>query len=348
MSNVPPMPENLRGAVDLSALVRRAQQGAAAPNGRPSSAAPAGPNGAAAGGTSADASDGSAAAAAADADELGGASAPAEGSTAEAGALVFTTDDAGFEQVLRLSMTVPVLVEFIAAGIASALGPIVRSYGGRLALAVVDAQANPQLAQAFQLREVPAVAAVVAQRPVNLFVGIPSDEEMRPVLDEVLQLAAQNGVTGTVSGDGEAPAEPEEEPLSPEHEAAYEAIASGDFAAAIAAYDKALKLNPRDQLAVAGRAQAALLQRLSGHTADAIRGAAAEGPDDVEAQLAVADLDVSGGHLDDAFGRLLDLYPSAGELQAAVRARLLEYFEIAGPDDERVGAARRRLASLLY
>ncbi len=307
MSDLPP--SSLRGAVDLSGLVRRAATPApAAPEGQ----APAGDP-----------------------------------------SLVFETTDAAFQSVLELSSRVPVVVEFIAPGLNSALGPIVQSYGGRLVLAVVDGSVNPNLAQAFQVREVPAVAAVIAGRPVNLFLGIPSDAEVRQVLDELLQLAAENGVTGTVPAEGadagaEA-AEPIEPPLPPRHQEAYDAIERGDYPAAIAAYRAALVENPRDQLAVAGLAQVSLLDRLSGATASDVRDAAAANRDDVDAQLAVADLDVSGGHLDDGFGRLLDLFVSASpDDRTRIRTRLLEYFEIAGADDPRVGAARRRLTTLLY
>jgi putative thioredoxin len=92
-----------------------------------------------------------------------------------------------------------------------------------------------------------------------------------------------------------------------------------------------------------------LLHRLDGASLDEIRSAAASGPDNVEAQLAVADLDVSGGHLDDAFDRLLSLFPTLdADGKNAVRTRLLEFFEIAGAEDPRVVAARRRLTGLLY
>ena len=78
-------------------------------------------------------------------------------------------------------------------------------------------------------------------------------------------------------------------------------------------------------------------------------GAAAAAPADVEAQLAVADLDVSGGHLEDAFLRLLDLFPTLDQGgKDRVRTRMLDYFEIAGPEDERVAIARRQLTNLLY
>ena len=297
----------LRGAVDLSALVRRAS----------------------------------------DADR----SARVDGAGADT-SLVFESTDSTFPQVLELSRRVPVVVEFIAPGLASALGPVVESYGGRLVLAVVDGSVNPQLAQAFQVREVPTVAAVIGGRPVSLFVGMPADDEVRQVLDELLQLAAENGVTGSVTPDGAAPddtAEAEQEPLPPHHQEAFDAISIGDYPTAIAAYRAALVENPRDQLAVAGLAQVSLLDRLSGLKAAEIRDTAAAQRDDLDAQLAVADLDMSGGHVDDACGRLLELFAgAASEDRDRIRARLVDYFEIAGADDPRVAAARARLASLLY
>ncbi len=309
MSNLSPGP-SLRGAVDLSALVARANAPQSAPGSSPVGAA--------------------------------------------GGGLVVDVDDVSFQRVLELSSSVPVVVEFYAAGLEPALGAIVESYGGRLVLATVDAQASPQLAQAFQVREVPTVAAVISGRPVNLFLGIPPETEVRQVFDELLQLAAQNGVTGTISpsdapDEAEEGAEPVEEPLPPLHQEAYDAISAGDFPAAIAAYRTAIQQNPRDQLAVAGLAQVSLLQRLDGRVADEVRRAAADAPDDLDAQLAVADLDVSGGHLDDAFDRLLDLFlglDPAG--RDAVRTRLLDYFEIAGAEDPRVITARRRLTALIY
>jgi putative thioredoxin len=300
---------SLRGAVDLSGLVRRANTPPPTPGSAP---APSGSG------------------------------------------LVVEVSEATFPQIVELSARVPVIVELYAPGLAPALGPIVESYGGRLVLATVDAQANPGIAEAFQVREVPAAAGVIGGRPVPLFVGTPADEQVRQVFDQLLQVAQQNGVTGSLDpdlapgADGE-PAEPVEEPLPPLHQEAYDAISTGDYAGAVAAYRKAITQNPRDALAVAGLAQASLLQRLDGAVADELRTAAADSSASVAAQLAVADLDVSGGHLDDAFDRLLELFPGLdGEGREAVRARLLEYFEIAGSDDPRVAAARRRLTLLLY
>ena len=310
MSNPGP---SLRGAVDLSGLVRRANT----PPPTPGSTPPASTSG-----------------------------------------LVVEVNDASFQQVVELSSRVPVVVELYAPGLSPALGPIVESYGGRLVLATVDAQANPGIAEAFQVREVPAAAAIVAGRPVPLFVGTPLEEDVRKVFDQLLQVAKQNGVTGALTPNnpdgtpGEAPAEapePVEEPLPPLHQEAFDAISDGNYAAAVAAYKRAITQNPRDTLAVAGLAQASLLLRLDGAVADELRTAAADAPASVAAQLAVADLDVSGGHLDDAFDRLLELFPTLDQAaKDEVRTRILEYFEIAGADDPRVAAARRRLTLLLY
>ncbi len=300
----------LRGAVDLSSLVRAAQ----APAGDPAGQAP---------------------------------GQPAPGAP---GSIARDVDEASFGEVVELSRTVPVVVEFYADGIAPVLGGIIASYGGRLALATVDGNRNPQIAQAFQIQQVPAVVALVGGRPLPLFVGIPAEPEVRQVLDQVLELAAQNGVTGTVSADGaESPETDEEPPLPPLHQQAYDAISAGDFDEAATAYRTAIAQNPRDQLAVAGLAQVSLLQRLDGLDAAAVRAAGAEALDDVDAQLAVADLDLSGGHVDDAFARLLRVFASAdADGKAAVRTRLLDFFEIVGADDERTIAARRALTALLY
>lgn len=296
----------LRGAVDLSGLVRAAQTPATAPRSDDASAS---------------------------------------------SAIVRDVDEASFGDIVELSRTVPVIVEFYADGIAPVLGPVVASYGGRLALATVDGNGSPQVAQAFQIQQVPAVVALVGGRPLPLFVGMPSEPEVRQVLDQVLELAEQNGIVGVIpAGEGEpVEAEVAEPPLPPLHQEAYDAISDGDYAAAASAYRTAIAQNPRDQLAVAGLAQVSLLQRLEGLVAAEVRAAAAAAPDDRDAQLAVADLDLSGGHVDDAFARLLRVFPSHdAEGKAAIRTRLLDYFEIVGTDDPRTVAARRALTTLLY
>ncbi|MEV8215173.1 tetratricopeptide repeat protein [Leifsonia sp. NPDC077715] len=331
MSNVPPPPTNLRGAVDLSSLVNRPPAGAAG-------AAP-GASGAAAG------------------QATGDLTLPS---------LYFEGTDANFNDFIDLSMRVPIVVGLGTERseqwqqFAPVLDRAVGSFRGRLVGVKIDVDANPQLTQAFQSQAVPTVAALVAGRPVQLFAGVVAEDQLRDVFEQLLQLAAQNGVTESVTveggpdgaesdGDAAAPETAPEPPLPPLHQEAYDAIDRGDYEGAIRAYRTAIAQDPRDTMAAAGLAQVSLLARLSGHSADELRTAAAESPRDADAQLGVADLDISGGHVEDAFDRLLTLFPSldaAGKEQ--VRARILEYFEIVGVDDPRVGKARARLASLLY
>jgi putative thioredoxin len=318
MSQVTPSGGSLRGAVDLSTLVNR-------------SAAPA--------------------------------AAAESGSGVPLPGLYFDGTDANFSDFLELSMTVPVIVDLWAEWcepckqLSPILDKLVGEYAGRLVLVKVDVDANPQLTQAFQAQSIPAVAAVIGGRPVSLFAGAIPEQQVREVFEQVLVLAAQNGVTGSaiIEGAGEAPegdvpaGEPEPAPLPPHHAEAYEAIERGDYDAAIAEYKTAIAQDPRDAMAVAGLAQVSLLARLQGKTIDEIRSAAASAPNELDAQMLVADLDLSGGHVDDAFDRLLALFPTLDAAgKDAVRTRLLEYFEIVGVDDPRVNRARARLAALLY
>lgn len=262
-----------------------------------------------------------------------------------------TATDATFSDVLDLSKIVPVIVEFYGQGIEPVLAPLVATYAGKLAHVGVDGAANPQLAQAFQVQQVPTVAAVVGGRPVQLYVGDYPEAEVRQILDQVLVLAQQENVTGI--DPGFAPADPNaapvEEPLPPHHQEAFDAISAGDYATAIAEYKTAIAQNPRDALAIAGLAQVSLLQRLDGTSADDIRAAAALPDAPLDAQLALADLDVSFGEAAAAFDLLLDLFPAQDPpTKNLIRTRVLDYFEILGSDDPTVAAARRRLTGLLY
>jgi putative thioredoxin len=272
--------------------------------------------------------------------------------------LVFETDDAGFNSVLDLSRTVPVVVVLWASwseqssALVATLERLVRAREGRIALASADAERSPQLVQAFQAQSIPTVVAVIAGQPVPLFAGVQPDEVIEQVFDQLLELGAQHGASGRIEGEGtaeEGPAEPAEQPLPPLHQEAYDAIERGDFTAAASAYRTAIAQDPRDTLAVAGLAQVNLLARLQGKTLDEIRQAAASAPDDLDAQLDVADLDLSGGHIEDAFDRLLTIFPKLdADGRTRVRERLVELFEVVGTEDPRVTAARRRLTNLLY
>ncbi|GAT73043.1 tetratricopeptide repeat protein [Microbacterium hydrocarbonoxydans] len=282
--------------------------------------------------------------------------APASQAPGISDVVVDATDDS-FGQILEISRTVPVVVDLWAewCGPCKQLSPIIekvtRELEGRVLLAKVDVDANPQLAQGFRAQSIPMVVALIAGQPVPMFTGAVPEQQVREVFAQLLQLAAQNGVTGTLSiaDGGEAPAAAEEPPLPPLHAEAFSAIERGDYAAAIAAYEKALAENPRDEDAIAGLGQVRLLHRVQGLDLQAARAAAAAAPQDVQAQFDVADLDLAGGHVEDAFGRLLDLFAQLpADQRTPVRERLVELFGLIGAADPRVVTARNRLSSLLF
>jgi putative thioredoxin len=150
-------------------------------------------------------------------------------------------------------------------------------------------------------------------------------------------------------GEGGEVQQPEEPPLPPLHQEAFDAIERDDLPAAVAAYEKALAQNPADEMAIVGLAQVRLLQRTAGVDPDAARAAAASAPADSDAQIMAADLDLLGGHVEDAFARLVDTVRiTAGDDREKARKHLVELFAVVGQSDERVTASRRALTSALF
>lgn len=287
------------------------------------------------------------------------AGAPGESRVVDVPSLVMDVTDASFEQAAQLSTVVPVVVDLHAEWsepsreLSPVLARVTREFGGRVLLARVDADTNPGLVQAFQAQAIPTVVALVAGRPVPLFQGAQPEAQIREVFAQLLQLAEQHGVTGQVAAPDAGPDDAPEAPAEPEipaaHVAAVEAAERGDFDGAVREWEAVLAKAPADAAARAALVQMRLLQRLAGRGAEEIRAAAAAAPTGVAEQLAVADLDLSGGHIEDAFLRVLDLFAASdAEARPAIRERLLELFEVVGVADPRVIAARGRLANLLY
>lgn len=283
---------------------------------------------------------------------LANASAPAA-----SGGFVTSVSEADFESVANLSLQHPVILEFYSprdpAGqnVSAALADLVNAAGGRYLLARVDVDAEPRLAQALGVQAVPTVVALIGGQMAPLFQGTKSAEEIGALLDQVAQLAVANGMTGRAQPvSGAAPSDdPAAAPVNPRFEKADAALEAGDFAKAVEEFDVLLKETPSDPEVIAGRAQAALLQRSMSFDPEAIVAAAAEQPDDVQAQFDAADLEVINGRYEEAFDRLLGLVAEvAPEDRDPIRLRILELFEIAGRTEPVVLKARRRLASVLF
>ncbi|MFG2951737.1 tetratricopeptide repeat protein [Streptomyces adustus] len=276
--------------------------------------------------------------------------------------LVIDVDEASFEtDVLQRSAEVPVVIDFWAEWCqpCKQLSPVLErlavEYDGRFLLAKIDVDANQMLMQQFGIQGIPAVFAVVAGQALPLFQGAAGEDQIRQTLDQLVQVAEQRfGLTGlTVDPDAEPGGAPDqavqEGPYDALLEAAVRALDSGDLGGAVQAYRNVLSDDPGNPEARLGLAQAELLQRVADLDPQEARKNAAERPKDPAAQIAAADLDLVGGHVEDAFGRLIEtVQRTAGDDREAVRLRLLELFEVVGAEDPRVAKARRALSRALF
>ncbi len=272
-----------------------------------------------------------------------------------------TVDQQNFQSVIEQSQTAPVLLVFFSrtqspdsGRLADDLVTVVDEHEGRYLLGRVDVDANPEIGQAMQIPQVPLVVAVVDGRPMPLLQEAVGIDELRTALTQVAQQLTQQGVTGrhqprggAVAEEGEA--EDDEPTTDPRFAAAEQALADNDLDGAVAEYKKLLDANPADTEASVGLARARLYQRTQEADLAAAREAAAQRPDDVAAQTLCADMDLLGGHVEDAFNRLIELVRrSAGDERTAAREHLLDLFAVVGNEDERVARGRQALASALF
>jgi putative thioredoxin len=226
---------------------------------------------------------------------------------------------------------------------------------GSWVLAKIDTDANPRIAQALQVQGIPAVFAVIGGQLIPGFQGALAEGQVREFIDAVLAAAKDAGLSGAAAAPAtdeephaEPNAEPAEEPDDPRFTAAEEALDAGDFDLAAQRYQAIVEQEPANTEAAFALGQVRLLQRIDTIDRDAAARADSS-PDDVDAQLAAADLSLASNDVQSAFDRLLAAVARmAGDERERVRTRLLEYFDLLGPDDPRVSAARRQLARALF
>ncbi|WP_375479714.1 tetratricopeptide repeat protein [uncultured Jatrophihabitans sp.] len=288
----------------------------------------------------------------------------AEAPAPAAGNYVVDVTEASFQaEVLDRSFQVPVLLDLWAdwcqpcKQLSPVLEKLATAAAGAWILAKVDVDANPRISQALQVQSIPSVFAVIGGQVVPGFQGALPEAQVREFVDAVLQAAAQAGLTGPAPADGHqvetggeasTTAEPVQPPEDPRFVAAEEALDAGDYPLAQQRYETILASEPANEDAKLALGQVRLLQRLESID----RGAAARAdnaPDDVDAQLAAADLSIAANDVAGALDRLVTTVARAsGDDRDRVRQRLLDFFELLGPDDPRVPAARRALARALF
>ena len=248
------------------------------------------------------------------------------------------------EEFLALSKSKPVIIicwsprSVESQEVVATLGKLSVDYQGAWILGRVDVDAQPQVAQALQVRAVPFAVAIINEQMVPLFEQPYPEEQIRMVIDKVLALAAEQGV-------GDAPAER----IEPEEEEALAALDAGDFPTAEAAYKKLLARKPGDSFATLGLAPTQLLARTDGLDGATVMQDAIASPDDLEIQMQCADFEVVSGYLEPAFARLLRLIQLLnGPEKKRAKDRLLELFALVDPADPRVIKARAALANALF
>lgn len=272
--------------------------------------------------------------------------------------------------VLQRSFQVPVVVDLWASWCqpCKQLSPVLEKLadeaGGSWLLAKVDIDAEPDIAAAFRVQSVPSVMAVIKGQPVPLFTGALPEAQVREYLAELLKVAAENGVVGSLgsqagaqpaAGDEGADAglgaagAPGSDRGADQYEIAYRAFDSGDWEAAAAAYRAVLADDPGDVEAAAGLARVELMRRVEGVDPAAAMEAAVADPTDVAATMLAADIQLLANDPEGAFRRIVDFIARvSGADRDAARAHLLELFEIVGSQAPAVAKARVALANALF
>jgi putative thioredoxin len=220
------------------------------------------------------------------------------------------------------------------------LGKLEKADNGAWLLGTVDVDSQPQVAQALQIKSVPVAIAIIAEQLLPLFESVPPADQVRLVINKLLELASQKGV-------GAAPEGPTEIPMEVEEEAAYAAMEKGDYKAAKISYEAWLKRKPNEQVAVVGLSQVNLMLRIEGLDPELTLKNAKD--DDLTSQLMCADIQVASGDYEAAFDRLLKVIKSmAGEDRDKAKMHLISLFNLVDPADPRLIKARAALASALF
>lgn len=178
-------------------------------------------------------------------------------SPAPAATHVADVTEATFElEVMEASMHQPVVIDFWApwCGPCRALSPVLEKlaveYAGRVKVVKINSDENQGLSQAFGVRSIPFVAALVGGQLAAQLMGAKPEGQVKTFFDQVVKAFAQalpDAATALEAALEAAPAEVAAPPASPaetKRALAAALAAAGDFDAAIAALESALVLDP--------------------------------------------------------------------------------------------------------
>ena len=262
--------------------------------------------------------------------------------------LVIQVDASSIRDYLALSEKLPIILIFVQQGDAGSenlqrsVSSLVEKAGGAVIALVVDAAASPELAQAFELNQVPSAYGLLKGQPAPLFVGDQPIEQIQHIITKVLEVAKENGLTAKAKVQ-EASKEPEP---SSTVLMAYDAIDKGDYQQALALYEKAMLENPSDSLAEAGLAQVKLLIRLVGQDLQALASSDASTDEEI---ILKADALIATGMAEAGFKLLLGVFEkTAKDAREPLRLRLVELFLVVGNDRPEVIEARKSLSLLHF
>ena len=265
--------------------------------------------------------------------------------------LVAQGNETNLRNFVEISNQLPVIIEFYAGWseqsktLTTKLAKLTNAFSGRILLLQFDLDSNVNVAKAFKVGSAPTVLALLKGQPVPLFEGDQPEENIQVVFERVLEIAAENGMTGVITVE-EPTGEPLAPVLPPRHQAAYDAIDAGNYTEAVAQYEAALSENPADSLALAGLAQTKLLIRTAGIDFEKVLSSA---PTTAEETMLKADACMAVGHPAQAFSTILTRFATVfGDEREVLRKHLLELFLICPPDQPELADARRQLAALLY
>jgi putative thioredoxin len=206
----------------------------------------------------------------------------------------------------------------------------------------INADTQPQLAQALQIQSVPMAIAFIDEQPLALFDRVYPREQIALVIAKLFEVAKDRGLNVTVP-------QVKETPLEPEEAAALSALENGDYSGAAMAYRNWLQRKPDEAMAKIGLAQCELMIRVAGLNPAMAISDADKHLGDLTKQLMASDIEIVQGQPKRAFERLITFVRnSSGDDRKKAKEHLLLLFQLVDPSDPDLIRARSELASALF